>query len=471
MKRETIEFSRIILSVENPRLEVSFCEEEAIAKMVADQREKLVELASDIVLHGLNPLDSVAVFPSEVYDGYFEVAEGNRRICTLKLLADPSLIGTQYGGLRSKIEQLAENYNVPTALEVVVFDEEQDVRHWMELRHMGEQGGKGLSKWNSVQKMRFQKKQTGSDALLDFWTWMDENKILTFTQIMDVTKTNWQRILREVYFPFLKIRFDGKYCVDPEDLQVFADRIREIQRRLAGKTVGIVYDQERIDKFYNDMSQEMYGLPYADVVENEKPSEQMHIEETVKPAVSNTREKEKQDQSNKDIPRVTPEDYPALGNNVPIAQPSDAPQSPATARDIFNGCKTIIPYSHSVRSANMRVNKIIHELKELDPDQYPNACGTLLRALFELSAKVFLEKQTGEDKTAVEFQQAIRSAANQLRGLGRLSNEEHSAILKDIDSLRTIFNGYMHNTDVYPSSMALKNLFKAHVVFLTECLK
>ena len=406
------------------------------------------------------------MFPSEDYQGYFEVAEGNRRVCTLKLLENPGLIGTQYGSLRSKIEQLAENYAVPSELEVVVFEEERDVRHWMELRHMGEQGGKGLSKWNSVQKMRFQKKQTGSDALLDFWTWMDENKILTFQQIMDVTKTNWQRILREAYFPFLKINFDGKYHVAPKDLQVFADRIREIQRRLAGQTVGIVYDQQRIDEFYNKMSQEMYGLPYSDVVESEKDSGQLHIEEGPMSDALDTPEENEQDMLS-----TTPANNTAPNNNDPTDPAGDAPQPPATARDIFNGCKTIIPYSHSVRSSNMRVNKIIHELKELDPDQYPNACGTLLRTLFELSAKVFLEKQTGEDKTAVEFQQAIRSAANQLRGLGRLSNEEHSAILKDIDSLRTIFNGYMHNTDVYPSSMALKNLFKAHVVFLTECLK
>lgn len=466
MKREIIEFSKIILSVENPRLDVSFCEEEAISKMVADQKEKLIELASDIVLYGLNPLDSVAVVPSEAYYGYFEVAEGNRRICTLKLLKNPSLISAQYGSLRSKIEQLAENYSVPTKLEVVVFEEEQDVRHWMELRHMGEQGGKGLSKWNSVQKMRFQKKQTGSDALLDFWTWMDENNILTFQQIIEVTKTNWQRILREAYFPFLKITFEGKYHVASKDLQVFAERIREIQRRLAGQTVGIVYDQQRIDEFYNKMSQEMYGLSYSDVVESEKDSDQLHVEEDPMPDASDTPEENEQD-----ILGTTPTNNTAPNNNDPTDPTGDAPQPPATARDIFNDCKTIIPYSHSVRSSNMRVNKIIHELKELDPDRYPNACGTLLRTLFELSAKVFLEKQTGEDKTAVEFQQAIRSAANQLRGLGRLSNEKHSAILKDIDSLRTIFNGYMHNTDVYPSSMALKNLFKAHVVFLTECLK
>lgn len=462
MKRETIEFSRVILSSENPRLEVSFSEEEAISKMVADQKEKLVELASDIALHGLNPLESVAVFPSEVYPGCFEVAEGNRRVCALKLLDNPNLISPQYSGLRSKIGQLAESYSVPAQLEVVVFEGEQDAHHWMELRHMGEQGGKGLSKWNSIQKMRFQKKQTGSDALLDFWTWMDENKILTFQQIMAVTKTNWQRILRETYFPFLKIRFDGKYHVAPEYLQVFTDRIREIQHRLAGQTVGIVYDQQRIEDFYNKLSLDMYGLPCVEVVANEDHSEQLRIEDVPKPEILNPSEGNKQ---------AAPDNQITAEAKAQPEPSDDTQQQPAIARDIFNGCKTIIPYSHSIRSANMRVNKIIHELKELDPDQYPNACGALLRTLFELSAKTFLEKQSGEDKTSVEFQPAIRSAANQLRGLGRLSNEEHSAILNDVDSLRSIFNGYMHNTDVYPSSMALKNLFKAHVVFLIECLK
>lgn len=37
----------------------------------------------------------------------------------------------------------------------------------------------------------------------------------------------------------------------------------------------------------------------------------------------------------------------------------------------------------------MRINQIIRELKALDVDLYPNACGTLLRTLFELSAKYY----------------------------------------------------------------------------------
>lgn len=57
MKREIIPFELLLLSDGNPRLEPSLGEDEAIYNMVTDQNSKLVELASDIVVHGLNPLD------------------------------------------------------------------------------------------------------------------------------------------------------------------------------------------------------------------------------------------------------------------------------------------------------------------------------------------------------------------------------------------------------------------------------
>lgn len=140
-------------------------------------------------------------------------------------------------------------------------------------------------------------------------------------------------------------------------------------------------------------------------------------------------------------------------------------------RDVFNNSLTIIPYGYKIRTSNMRLNKIIMELKKLNPDEYPNACGTILRALFELSAKVFLENSTGEDYTTVEFNQAIKKAADSLRNQGRLSNDQHSSIIQERDNLRKIFNGYMHNTDAYPSSMALKNIFMSHKKFIEECIK
>lgn len=169
MKRENMSIDLLLLSDGNPRLDPSLGEDEAIFNMINDQNDKLIELASDIVKYGLNPLDTIGVYPSETYRGFYEVGEGNRRICALKLLISPERIQHINSSLYSKFLSLSKEYSTPNSIEVVVFNDEISMRHWMEIRHMGEQSGKGLSKWNSVQKARFNRMQTGSDALLDFW--------------------------------------------------------------------------------------------------------------------------------------------------------------------------------------------------------------------------------------------------------------------------------------------------------------
>lgn len=285
MKRESILIDRLLLSEDNPRLEASWSEDEAIAKMVEEQNNKLYELASDIVLHGLNPLDTIGVYHSETYNGYYEVGEGNRRVCALKLLINPERIKTINASLYSKFKELSKNFTNPNAIEVGVFEDMKSINHWMEIRHMGEQGGKGLSKWNSVQKARFNRILNGTDAMLDFWDWMIEKDILTYEEIMSVTKTNWQRILRDKYFPFLKIQIEPKYSVLAHDIQLFTERIREVQKNLAGQTVAIVYDQEHIDNLRKIFNGYMHGTdsyPSSMALKNIFKSHKKFIEECIK---------------------------------------------------------------------------------------------------------------------------------------------------------------------------------------------
>ena len=66
---------------------------------------------------------------------------------------------------------------------------------------------------------------------------------------------------------------------------------------------------------------------------------------------------------------------------------------------------------------------------------------------------------------------AFQTKINDLRNKGRIDNSQHSAISSDIENLRKVFNGYMHNTESYPSSESLKNFFKCHRIFIQECLK
>ena len=455
MKKTTVVIDSLVLSCENPRLDPTLSEDESIFNMVKDQNEKLFELASDIVDYGLNPLDTIGVYPSELFPGYYEVGEGNRRLCALKLLQNPTRIQHINANLFSKFKILSENFPFPDSIEVAIFDDEKAMRHWMEIRHMGEQSGKGLSKWNSIQKARFNRMQTGSDSLLDFWDWMIAQNILSGEEIARVTKTNWQRILREKYFPFLKIQNDSKYSVLPEDIDAFSERIKAVQQELDGQTVAIVYDQTQIDKFFNLISNKLYGKTYQEIIIEE--SKQIEF-------ISIKNDNQKDNEAFKAIEKTKKK---VTTDNAP----KDAQEDQNIGRDVFNGCATIIPYAYSIRSENMRLNKIINELKRINADEFPNACGTLLRTLFELSAKVYLEKQDGKDHTDTEFAPAIKQASNQLRQRGCINNSQHSAINSEIDNLRKIFNGYMHNTESYPSSESLKNFFKSHRNFIQECLK
>ena len=297
---------------------------------------------------------------------------------------------------------------------------------------------------------------------------MIDKNILSKTEVFSVTKTNWQRILREKYYPFLKILYNGKYVVKDEDIAIFSERINAIQNKLAGKTVAIVYDQDRIETFFNQISIELYGMPYQEIVEREQ--QQLTINTIINKLSDGIKEKNQSHEQSSQDDKIDKKSI-----TTEKISPTDTHEEKTSkniiGRDIFSNNISIIPSGYNIRSSNMRLNKIIKELKSLDPDIYSNASGTLLRLLFELSAKVFLEKITGIDQTETDFQAAIKSAANKLKELNRLTKDQHSSITHDIDALRKIFNGYMHNTDGYPSGIALKNIFKAHRCFIEECLK
>ena len=87
----TIEVARIFLDRDNPRHEPYEDEDQVIEYLC--RYENIYPLAKDIAQNGLNPLELLAVIPEEDDEGggkaTYTVAEGNRRLCALKLLDDP----------------------------------------------------------------------------------------------------------------------------------------------------------------------------------------------------------------------------------------------------------------------------------------------------------------------------------------------------------------------------------------------
>ena len=82
-----IDVERIFLDLENPRHEPFENQDDVIEYLCHDER--VLDLARDIVSNGLNPLELFALVAEG--DDIYYAAEGNRRLCAIKLLNDPDL--------------------------------------------------------------------------------------------------------------------------------------------------------------------------------------------------------------------------------------------------------------------------------------------------------------------------------------------------------------------------------------------
>ncbi|MEQ9247547.1 MAG: hypothetical protein RLO21_16330 [Nitratireductor sp.] len=165
---DNVPVGRIFLSLDNPRHEPVESEGEAIQRLCT--KEDVVPLAKDIVRHGLSPLERFAMTPiGKTRSGVptYWVAEGNRRICALKLLADPDLAPPKY---RKTFEKLSESWSPVKSVAAVVFNDLDTLRVWLDRVHSGTQGGIGRKNWDADQKQRFSggSKNRLAQAVLDY---------------------------------------------------------------------------------------------------------------------------------------------------------------------------------------------------------------------------------------------------------------------------------------------------------------
>jgi hypothetical protein len=152
--------SRVHLSLTNPRHEPVGSETEAIQSLCND--EFVAELAQDIARRGsLSPLEILGVVPMKGNPGHYIALEGNRRACALIVLADPTRAPARY---REQLRRISKQATIPTQLKVHVFPRAEDARQWIELRHLGQQGGIGTRDWNPTQQARAVGENTRTSA-------------------------------------------------------------------------------------------------------------------------------------------------------------------------------------------------------------------------------------------------------------------------------------------------------------------
>jgi hypothetical protein len=123
---DDVKIGRVFIDLNNPRHEPFTSEPQAIDYLCKD--EGVYPLDRDIKRQGLNPLERVALIPIKAKGGKitgYTMAECNRRLCALKLLADPELAPAE---LRKSFQELANNWTPITSFPAVLFESMADAR-------------------------------------------------------------------------------------------------------------------------------------------------------------------------------------------------------------------------------------------------------------------------------------------------------------------------------------------------------
>ncbi|MGV0772900.1 hypothetical protein [Mycobacterium syngnathidarum] len=147
-----LSWADLVLDSDNPRLEEGGgTTRESVNALLEQEADKMVNIARDISESGmLSPFD----LPGVVWeDEAYVVVEGNRRVAALKMLKAPDLIDDNR--IRRRIEGIAQTGTGPDDVACSLFEDRESASRWIELRHTGENDGRGVSPWDSDMSNRF----------------------------------------------------------------------------------------------------------------------------------------------------------------------------------------------------------------------------------------------------------------------------------------------------------------------------
>lgn len=452
-RQQLIDFHKLKVNTHNFRHKPVSTEKEAI-KLNID--EDLISFKN--LIQSLNDDQRTIVFIIYQQNGNLNVMDGNRRLSIYRMIQDNSLIPS--AGIYNEIRDMILSSNISPLSKVICdiyYDNESDKSHLMKrLEEIHISDDKTKKEWNGLSQYRASISMGTSIK----YPWMKtvlyyegEDKDQIIKEYIHGRLDVFNRLIKK---QILNIDETGKIN-HYNDILIFRKIVEVVKSQKFRDNDGSIITVDTrtqlsiIDSILNKI--------IASFARNESiPDTTMQTEEILVPTQENLPDigliesKSNSDQSNISTTQA---------DTSVISQPID----------LFHNCRTIIPRDFIITSSNHRINIIIEELKKLYVDVYPNACGLLLRILFELGSKHYLEQQYGRNLEDEHFVDLLKEAREDLHRKGLITLTQQRQLKSDADILNYLFNGFAHNTDTFPSTLELKRYFIAHKKFLTECVK
>ena len=443
-KRTLIDIADLHINIENPRFEIVGSQREAIKTIIEDQSDKLLSLADDITNEGLNPGDTIFVTIHEKQTNQYNVLEGNRRVTALKLLENPDLIPETNKSLLNKFKKLSKQYSKSPIEKVpcVLFDEEKDAEHWIELKHTGQNDGVGTVVWDAQQKSRYDERVKGTSSYA--------------LQILDFLKKE-NSVDPELKESFGKVKSSSlqRLATDPDFRRVSGIDIKD------GKVITR-YEPAEVAKPLTKAANDLLSKDFT-VKDIYYKDDRLKYIETFK---------------KNDLPDKTQElsgDWELTSTITPQkADKKKAKSKGKKNKDLKSKRYKVIPKSTIIHISQPRVNKIYHELKDLDLTVFENSAALAFRVFIELSLDSYIEKNpiSGVSSNS-KLSHKLKSVATDLETRGilernKLKGAYTAATMKDsIFSIDT-FNAFVHNKDFNPDSEQLKKNWDNLEIFFVK---
>jgi hypothetical protein len=436
---ETLSVADLKLDVANPRHDPAKSQREAIAALLSQEGAKLARLAEDIALNGLSPVDEFLVL-KEAGPSY-TVVEGNRRLASVKLLANPELTNiTKY---QARFRSLKKKMSAPIhEVRCAIVTSRDEAKHWQLLRHHGQSEGRGVVPWESAASTRFfSRRGTHTEKALGVLdaieTAFGANKKL-LEDARDVRKNRPTTFGRLVSDPFVRGKLGLEIAPGVE-----AHYPSELLESALGKILSdLATGRVTVSDLKSAKQRRDYIIGAGDSgVGDHLPAETAY-EPEARPLV----------------PAGSPRP-PA-----PSPKPKPAPKPARTGtKALFDGVQ--------LTNLGSRISEVLSELQRLDVDTFPNASAALLRVVVELAVTEVHVRKGWPTGPHIKLRDMVKKCVGELDPTGKAPKYQWVRTgLNDGTSLFAVatIHAYLHNAHFNPTPSELRSTSSNLSAFLAD---
>lgn len=428
-----LKIEQLVLDTDNPRITHADSQRDALQKVVKDQRIKLVKLAQSIVEKGLSPLERLMVLQVSAKPKQYIPLEGNRRVTVLTFLTQPEVMtGLDMPvSMKNIFDRLANEFDRTTVEPISCYEVEarDEGRYWIELRHNGENEGRGVVNWPTITAARWRKRDLGIQA---------------FDLVIEhggFSPDQAERIKQG--FPLSTLK-----------------RLMEVPdvRSMIGLTAkdGILYTELPPQETIKALRKMV-----LDLADKNQKSRSLNKTQNMVDYVSGFDKAHKPDLKKKTAPQpveALPKSAFAKKPRVQSPRPRSVEPPPRA---------TVVPRNCSLNITHSRIEEIYVELRTLRLTEARNAIAVLMRVFLELSVDRFLEAnkvplstpKPGGGEYFKALDRKVREAIDILVNVG-VPRANFSAITRALSDKTSplhpeLLHAYVHDRSSTPSPQLL----------------